>query len=481
MVLAGIFFSGCIILLFLSKKMSLEKEWKTSKLTAPFYKAAAWIFQKTRKRIRKYYDNQKEKLHILQPSQNIETEERNYFVHKMAITLMLLTFGLGIVLLAGYSSESETILKNGNLLARKEVDGKSYEMNLDVRLNDQTLENIPLEIHQRKYTEEELEAALLEFYPKLEEEFCGENQSTDCINTNVNLCTEIDGYPFEVEWNCDDWNVIDREGQLGENIDENGQIVLMSAAISYEDRELEYSFPVMVFPKVYSEEELLIQRLTDVLKISDKETETEEYWKLPMEMDGMEIYWTEKKTNNTLIFFILILVAAVGIFMGKDRELSSKLEKRQEEMLQDYSEIVSKITLFVGAGMSVRGAFQRIAYEYRETRKKGAKYRYAYEEMLYTTYEMESGVEEMTAYRHFTKRCRIQKYVKFGALLEQYLKKGGRGFIDTLNQEAFEALEDRKNEAQKLGEQAGTKLLVPMFMMLLIVMVMIMVPAFMGM
>lgn len=481
MLLAGIFFVCCIILLILSKKMPLEKEWKTSKLTAPFYKAAAWIYQKTRKRAGRYYDSQKEKIHILHLSQNIETEEKNYFVKKLAITLMLLTFGLGIVLLAGYSSESETILENGNLLARKEVNGKSYELNLDVQINDQTLENIPLEIHQRKYTEEELEAALLEFYPELEKEFCGENQTPDCINKNVNLCTEIDGYPFDVEWYCEDWNIIDREGQIGESIDENGQIVWMRATISYEEMELEYSFPIKVFPKVYSEEELLLQRLTELLKSSDKETETKEYWKLPMEMDGMEIYWTEKKTNNTLIFFILILVAAVGIFIGKDRELSSKLEKRQEEMLQDYSEIVSKITLFVGAGMSVRGAFQRIAYEYREKRKEGAKYRYAYEEMLYTTYEMESGVEEMTAYRHFTKRCRIQKYVKFGALLEQNLKKGGKGFIDTLNQEALEALEDRKNEAQKLGEQAGTKLLVPMFMMLLIVMVMIMVPAFMGM
>lgn len=40
------------------------------------------------------------------------------------------------------------------------------------------------------------------------------------------------------------------------------------------------------------------------------------------------------------------------------------------------------------------------------------------------------------------------------------------------------AFEQRKNLARRLGEEASTKLLLPLFMMLLIVMVMITVPAF---
>ena len=39
----------------------------------------------------------------------------------------------------------------------------------------------------------------------------------------------------------------------------------------------------------------------------------------------------------------------------------------------------------------------------------------------------------------------------------------------------------RKNLARKMGEEAGTKLLAPLFLMLGIVMVMIMVPAMMSM
>jgi len=42
------------------------------------------------------------------------------------------------------------------------------------------------------------------------------------------------------------------------------------------------------------------------------------------------------------------------------------------------------------------------------------------------------------------------------------------------------AFELRKNLAKKLGEEAGTKLLLPLFMMLGVVMVMIVVPAFLS-
>jgi hypothetical protein len=42
----------------------------------------------------------------------------------------------------------------------------------------------------------------------------------------------------------------------------------------------------------------------------------------------------------------------------------------------------------------------------------------------------------------------------------------------------MEAFEERKETAKRLGEEAGTKLLIPMMIMLVLVLVIIMVPAF---
>ena len=47
--------------------------------------------------------------------------------------------------------------------------------------------------------------------------------------------------------------------------------------------------------------------------------------------------------------------------------------------------------------------------------------------------------------------------------------------------EAIQSFENRKSTARRLGEEAGTKLLMPMIGMLAVVFVMVMVPAFMSM
>ena len=79
----------------------------------------------------------------------------------------------------------------------------------------------------------------------------------------------------------------------------------------------------------------------------------------------------------------------------------------------------------------------------------------------------------------FGRRCGLQQYMKLSSLLEQNRKNGSKNLRDTLKVEMAEAFEQRKHQARRLGEEAGTKLLLPLFMMLSVVMVVIAVPALM--
>lgn len=101
--------------------------------------------------------------------------------------------------------------------------------------------------------------------------------------------------------------------------------------------------------------------------------------------------------------------------------------------------------------------------------------------MQKTCREMESGHTEAESYENFGRRCKVQAYVRFGALLSQNLRKGTRGLTELLKMEAIQAFEDRKARARRLGEEAGTKLLLPMFLMLTVVLVIVIVPAFLSM
>ena len=74
----------------------------------------------------------------------------------------------------------------------------------------------------------------------------------------------------------------------------------------------------------------------------------------------------------------------------------------------------------------------------------------------------------------------MRPYLKLSSLLEQNRKTGLKNLRQMLDDDVADAFEERKNLAKKQGEKAGTKLLLPMFMLLAIVMVIVVVPAFMS-
>ena len=148
-------------------------------------------------------------------------------------------------------------------------------------------------------------------------------------------------------------------------------------------------------------------------------------------------------------------------------------------MLLDYPEIVNKFTIYTGAGLTIRRAWEKIVMEYEKSEKLEMK-RYAYEEMKLSWRELESGIGEQECYEHFGERCRLQPYLKLGALLSQNLRKGTKGLSELLRAETDLAFEERKAAALRMGEEAGTKLLLPMFLMLSVVLLIVIVPAFLS-
>lgn len=170
----------------------------------------------------------------------------------------------------------------------------------------------------------------------------------------------------------------------------------------------------------------------------------------------------EESTSFTL--WILFTGAAVAIFFLMDKDLRDQIQKRREKLRMGYSDLVHKLALYLVAGMSVRSAFFQIGGEN--------------ELVGYACREMKAGQAEQLAYEHFGKRAGTREYVKLSTLLCQNLKKGNSTLLARLEEEAVISAEGRLQSSKKLGEEAGTKLLIPMVMQLAMTMLMIMVPAF---
>ena len=173
------------------------------------------------------------------------------------------------------------------------------------------------------------------------------------------------------------------------------------------------------------------------------------------------------------------LAAAAAVYIQEGMREKRKEEERREQLLKQYPDMVSKISLLLGSGMTLSAAWERIVLNYqRQLEQHQTGTAEAYEQMLLSYREMQDGVGELKVYERFGERCGTPQYRRLSMLIVQNLRKGSSGLRQMLEKEVADAFVLRKNLAKKAGEEAGTKILFPMMLMLCIVMVIILVPAF---
>lgn len=377
-------------------------------------------------------------------------------------------------------NSSRTIKTDENgqkILKRSSHAGEKESRELKVKAGNID-ESVNITVSGKSYSPQELRTKLEEAAEDLETLILGKNESLDEVRTDLELVTEIPNTGISVSWKLDNYDVMDiRGGIRSENLTEEGTLVRMTAILVYEEEKASHEFYAKILPPQTSRSEKLLRKINEYVIRTDEETKTQDYLPLPSEIDGVKIQWEYPK--STRAFAILILGAGGACMLCvSDRQKKREIEKRKKyQMKTDYPQIINKFNLYLGAGMTVRRAWFCIARDYEKGKKQTGQ-RLAYEEMVCTMYQIQSGAPEGEAYENYGSRCGISRYRKFGAMLSQNLRKGSKGLSVMLGKEAEEAFEERKNRARKLGEEAGTKLMIPMFMMLIIVFVIVIVPAF---
>ena len=176
--------------------------------------------------------------------------------------------------------------------------------------------------------------------------------------------------------------------------------------------------------------------------------------------------------TNDMTFAILVVAAAAALIVYLDIEVSSAVERKHDEILSDYPEILSKLTLLVNAGMVIREAWTKVAYTCD---------RAMYKEMQLTSEEMNNGVSELDALHNFAQRCSVKEIRKFTSILSQNIQKGGSELTMSLRYRNEESWEEKKQRAKRKGETAGTKLMIPLMIMFVGILFMIIVPIFSNM
>lgn len=363
----------------------------------------------------------------------------------------------------------------------KRPDYSEAEKELDIQVSSQGKKfDTSICIAPRIYTAKEISSIFSDISKILEDTMLGENSSIDNITSDVVLCSSIDAYPVTIQWLSDNYEIIDENGVVHNMLFEKEERVevVLTAILQYESYSAEYFYELTVRACDLSEKNYS-KKVSENLEFAKNSNREEEYIYLPKEIDGKPITY-EKKANWDSVFVILMLgiAAIIIVIFGEKSKQKKRADIRKKELKNSYSEMIAKITLLIGAGMTMRKAWEKIVEEYQFKKiHKNVKSKIVYEEMTESMNQLKSGVSELRVYQDFGNRCDVREYMKLSSLLAQNLKKGSRELLSMLKIETEDAFEERKNQAKKYGEEAGTKLLIPMIMILLVVMFIIMYPA----
>ncbi|MBP3729735.1 MAG: hypothetical protein J6H18_05685 [Lachnospiraceae bacterium] len=187
------------------------------------------------------------------------------------------------------------------------------------------------------------------------------------------------------------------------------------------------------------------------------------------------------KTKEGLVLLLLGAVGAAAAAYLPIQRKKEEEEKRRQELTREYSQLLTMLSLYMAAGLSLRSSWERLVQSYEKERKSGGREKAVYEEMLITWKDMKGGEFEDRAYGAFGRRCGTSEYLRLGGMLETFVHHGNKELLSQLEQEAAASLAMALQNVKKTGEKTGTKLLLPIFLLFGLSLLLVMVPALMSM
>lgn len=354
------------------------------------------------------------------------------------------------------------------------------EENLQVEWKDEQgkrqKEEVTVQIEEKQLTEGEIAEIFSWARSEIEEVMLGENTSLNKVNRPLHLIEKLQGSPVTIQWFSSRPDLIDWEGNLGENIRPEGEETVLTASIRLQNREKNESFKIQVFPEVKDGKEQ-VEEMVEQANADNKDGT--EWMELPALLNGEILIWKRMEKGTQYGAALLALIFPVVILIHRQQQEKERKRLEQQQMQQDYPEIVTKLQLLLSTGMNLRKSVERIAKDYTMYMRR-EEVRKAYEILVEVCWEMDRGLGEKEAYEKLGERWELLCYRTLSTLLVQCLQKGSSGVEQMLASEARQAQQMRRQQAQILGEQASTRLLFPMILMLLVVFVILLVPAWLA-
>ena len=411
---------------------------------------------------------------MLFPDASREEQQRLYTALRVGGVLLWLLIGNAVFLMAMYMEKPEVF--PGIQLERPAYgeDPLFLEYQLSVKADGKTkTETVDVKVPGQQPTEEELNAQFEEaeyLIGQIFESFISEKQEMDLPEQYKEI---------SIRYESEDPQILRNDGEVfWENIEEE-VTVQMTVEFSNDEKRKEKRYELRLQPPDKS----LQDAIEDVQsRLENGEYLTEEELLLPLEEDGVEYEWSLVQDKNHLWMGVLwIGVLPLLICILRDQERKRKLRIRKERIRQRYPDMLNKLMILMGAGMSITKAWLKITEDYTAQKIKYNQEEPLYEEMLHAGLRLNNGYSMSEVIRIFAQRNSIREIQQFCGILQTGWKRGDAHVLLHLKDLHDRSWDIRKRTARKLSEEADTKLLLPLMLMLMVVMIIVLAPAMMTM
>lgn len=364
-----------------------------------------------------------------------------------------------------------------NLYSVERSDVNGVEKTVEVRIgsadnwSEETLHISPYEM-----SDAEIDTMHPEICSLLDVQLLNGNTSFDSICSDLLLPEELEDYPVVIDWTSDRPDILTRRGEVN-NIELTDAVtVLLRGKISYGEEFRIYERLITVVPPERDEFGRAALSGVRELRRLEKEGRNERIFSIPENLEGLEVVRPEKRRLSLSAIgvsagIIIILYAYSNYFSS----MTAKRKRRLEKAGKDYKNFVSELTLLLSAGMTLRLAWRKLATDYSKGNEKKSLLA---QNLAVSERELGNGELEQVVYERFGERMENIAYQRLSQILNQQVTKGVNDLNATLTAELKEVVAKERESIKIKGEEAGTKLLLPMVGILIIVFAVLLMPAF---
>ena len=199
---------------------------------------------------------------------------------------------------------------------------------------------------------------------------------------------------------------------------------------------------------------------------------------------GIRFRWTvpgESRSSRWLFRILWLLALPSLAVLWMDRRKKDQEKKRRQRIYHCYPEMLNKLIILLGSGVSLVRAWERILSDYQCQKELTRRPEPLYEEMRLVLTQIRNGYSLTEAITLFADRIKVKEVRQFSVILLTGWRRGDSHILMHLKDLHDQSWDIRKKQIRKLSEEADTKLLLPLLMMLIVVMIIVLSPALMTM